>query len=246
MIEATELKKKLSIDTKQDYSCHPFKQQWDALFKNNPAMVPPPFYNGVLTPEFRKMKTYLMAKSRAIRTREMAVLMVTSCVSGEGVSTVAMNLATSFSLERNRVTILIDCAHTTTNITTQLGAEKLSGLMNYLQDNVALEDIVYTLPTPQLLFIPQGKQSPYITEYLESERMHDFIAAIKTKYPQAQVIIDAPPTYQHSESKIIAHYCDRIVLVNQLLKTPQSLLKQSLSAFERDKIAGIITNHVYS
>ncbi|MCS5709143.1 hypothetical protein CC99x_009520 [Candidatus Berkiella cookevillensis] len=237
------LKGKIVVGTEDDFKPNTLKKNWAAFFENNAALVAPPFHSGQLTMHYRKIKKLLLPENKSQQEKRSHVFMVTSSIASEGVSTTAFNLATNFSLEREYQAIIVDACGGANSLSAQLKADALPGLMDFLENKHVLTNIIHTLPVPQLYFIPHGRLNPCRSEYFDSVHMHEFFSQIQNMCPRIFVIIDAPPSYVDPASKILSQYCDRIIFVNNILKTPQSVLKQSLQAMPMDKIAGIVASH---
>lgn len=237
-----EFKGKIVIGLETDFNRSPLNKNWNEIFALNPALVAPPFHSGQFTVYYRKLKNLLLPHSKHQNEKSFHIFMITSSVASEGVSTIAFNLATNFSLERGYQTIIVDACGGPNSLSAKLGAESLPGLMDFLENKHVLSKITHSLPVPQLLFIPHGNLNPCRSEYFDSARMNEFLSGIRAVHPRSFVIIDAPPSHADSESRILSQYCDRIIFVNSILKTPQSILKQSLKTLPADKIAGIVAN----
>lgn len=237
----TPLKGKIVYGSPEDFGRNPIRTHWHSLFSKNPALLVPPFHDGLLMPYFRQLKSILTAPTDQSKVASQTILL-TSVLPNEGVTTVAFNLAASFSLSNEYTTILIDCCTGNHNLTTQLGASHLRGLLDYLEGQCEIPAILNTLPVPQLMWIPYGNRHPCRSELFQSNRMKLLIETLTIQYPDCKIILDTPSSQLNPDSKILSQFADTILLVTQLYRTPQRLLEKTTKMFEQPKIAGVIAN----
>lgn len=227
----------------KDFERNPMRHEWTSLFDCHPALNPPPFHHGVLTTQFRSIKSKLIpAKSKASENQHF-VYMVTSSLPKEGTTSVAINLATSLSLEKDSQTVIIDCCGFQSSLTAQLKGNSLLGLMDYLEGSADIERVIFPLPTPKLHMIPHGTLNPCRAELYASQKMSELIENTQKIFPQNFIIIDAPPVRDLSEAQILSQYCDGIIFVGHKTKTPQSVFMKCINSLPKDKVLGVIVNH---
>lgn len=236
-------KNKIFVGSEKDFNRNPCKANWPTLFKDNPALIQPPFHSARLTANFRQLKSTLVTRHKKVNPQNPLTCLVTSSLNGEGVTTVAFNLASCFSLDHERITILIDASGNDRSLTAKLGLNHLKGLIDFLEGGCSVQSIIYPLPTPRLFLIPHGNLNPCRSEYFDSTLMRALFDSLKDAFPKSQLIIDAPACYQEAECKVLSQHMESVLFVNQVLKTPQHILKQSLEMIDHKKIAGIIANN---
>ena len=158
---------------------------------------------------------------RVIRTRidrrmgkDKKVLMVTSSLPGEGKSTVAVNLALSFAMQKKKV-ILIDCDLRNPSVKEVLNLKtKEPGLAKYLQGECSLTDtlISYEKHGLKLIVLP-GSDPEYDehTELLRSKQMKSLVEMVR----QAAdiVVLDTPPSAMLADAEMAVDYADLAVYV---------------------------------
>lgn len=139
------------------------------------------------------------------------VVMVTSCMSGEGKSSVTYNLASSFA-ELGKTVLLIDTDLRKSMIKDRVAEGKINfGLTHYLIGQCGVEDIFYSCEKPGLCLIPAGATPPNPSELLSSARMQDLISACRKSYDY--VIVDCAPLGLVVDASVIAPYCDGAIML---------------------------------
>lgn len=149
------------------------------------------------------------------------VLFVSSCGAGEGKTTFAINLATSFVAESKKV-LLIDAnfwrsmlhkAFPKTGLDTKCDENVLSdlGLSNLLKGEVSPEQVVRQSGLENYDIIDSGPTPQNPTELLVGDAMGNLIQQMRNSYDY--IIIDGPPVLLVSGAKILARYTDGSILV---------------------------------
>ncbi len=191
---------------------------------------------------------------RALRTRiqfshpdkeSLKTILVTSSAPQEGKTTVAINLAGSFS-QSNKKTVVIDCDLRKPRIHTVFNTNRFPGLIDYLFGKVSLEEIIRTTDSPNLNFITSGTIPPNPAEMLESKAMKEFLEIIKERYDL--VLLDSPPVIAVTDSEILASMVDASILVVSAGTTETELLEKSVELIKRDGssfIGTVLNNFSY-
>jgi capsular exopolysaccharide synthesis family protein len=165
---------------------------------------------------YRRLRTNLRLSGSA---DSLKVLLVSSGMAGDGTTSVAVNLASTFVAENRRV-LLIDanfrqpCLHT---VFPASGAEELGagdsefGLSSLLIGLCGYEDARRSGVIEGLDIITSGPAPSNPTELLGSYRMEQLIKECRNSYDY--VIIDGPPVLLVSDAKVLARMVDGTVLV---------------------------------
>ena len=105
------------------------------------------------------------------------LIMVTSCISGEGKTFSAINLALSIALEKDREVLLVDGDITNPSCGKRLGFDNdRPGLTELLQNkNRDPEELIWQSDMPNFRFLPAGISNNHVTELLSSRNMQDLV-----------------------------------------------------------------------
>ncbi|MCE9614307.1 MAG: polysaccharide biosynthesis tyrosine autokinase [Lentisphaerae bacterium] len=172
-------------------------------------------------------------------------LVVTSTLSSEGKTFVAVNLATAIA-NLNRRTLLIDADMRRPRLHHVFPVSTLRGLSDLLASNpgVPTEDAIQSTDIPNLWVLPCGPLPPNPAELLDSTRFVALIIDLLAKFDT--VIIDSPPGLQLVDSTIISKHLDGLLLVVRsysTAKTPARRFAQSLHA-SGVPLLGVVLNNV--
>jgi protein-tyrosine kinase len=187
--------------------------------------------------EFRIVKRNLMtAWTAAERTgdgRFSRIIMVTSARPGEGKTFVALNLALSFSSEREVKALLVDAdTHVGPHrsaLKTILGIHDSKGIVDVLAATANLEQALIRTNVENLLVLPAGRGGPHVPELLSSSRMGALLAEMTRRFPDHFIVLDTPPCMVSSDAATMAPLVGQIVFVVEAYRTQQDEIEASLS-----------------
>ena len=134
------------------------------------------------------------------------VLLLTSAFSGEGKSTIALNLCRSFT-ELGKTVVLIDADMRNSGITRMITGEAPEfGLSHYLSNQCSMNDAFCSTNINGLSLIAGGKVPPNPSELLARSSMGRLIEACKKVADY--IIIDCPPLGLVVDAAVVSQYCD--------------------------------------
>jgi len=142
--------------------------------------------------------------------RKIRSIAICSYGSGEGKTTVAINL--SISLARAGMKVLfVDADMRKPMIVKHLGSNNSSGLSNLLSGFASFDDIICNTNIDNFNLIACGPKSPNPAELIASERFGRFLEEAHNKYDM--VIIDTPPLGGVIDCAVIAAQTDGVLMV---------------------------------
>ena len=140
---------------------------------------------GHLAESLRKIRTNLNYINPNYQT-----IAVTSSVSGEGKTFIALNLGGIIAMSGKR-TVLLDLDLRKPKIHMAFNTDNSKGMSNLIVGAVQLEECIQRSPIDQLDFITAGPIPPNPSELILSERFREIVQELKTHYDV--IIIDNPP-----------------------------------------------------
>jgi protein-tyrosine kinase len=200
---------------------------------------------GLASPEqlesFRELRTRLLAMAEGVKLPRFTTLVV-PVSPGSGASFVARNLAIAFTLQEQRVAILVDCnvRHPTQHASLGQRPDDV-GLFDYLeQPRSAIDKLVRATSIPGLHLIPAGRAPSVSREYFSSQPMRMVMAALRQSpcYP----FLDGPPAKGSPDARILSQLADFVVLVAGYGKDTPAAIAQAAALFEPSKLAGVVFN----
>jgi exopolysaccharide/PEP-CTERM locus tyrosine autokinase len=190
---------------------------------------------------YRDLRTKLIQKSQG----RNFIAMLTSCVPGEDNSITTLNLATAFSFDESKTSLLIDCNLNTPHLDRLLNMNTDIGLTDYLEnDHIDVESILHSTGIKRLKMIPAGTARESSTEYFTSMRMRQLMANLLSRYNDRYIFIDAAPITESADTRILAELCDFVLLVVPYGKVTKNRIKEAADATGKDKLLGVIFNDI--
>lgn len=167
---------------------------------------------------------------------------VVSANRGEGKSTIAINLAISFS-QANKKVIVVDCDMRLPTVASKIGAKAKPGLSNYLANGESIEeDLIQHITEYGIDILSAGDIPPDPTSLLGSEQMGTLLGLLKEYYDY--VILDFPPITMVTDAVILSSMVDGyLIVVRHNLSEYQKLSDTFRQmSFSDAKILGIVYN----
>jgi capsular exopolysaccharide synthesis family protein len=173
---------------------------------------------------------------------QVSTLGVTSCTRGEGVSTVAANLATTAAtLTASRV-LLVDTNLENPTVHNSFGLSLGPGLAESLIDGTRLITNVQSLGNSSLEVLTAGRRTGTTFEAFHQPNLLPLVAALKENYDL--VIFDMPATVQSSGAARLAGMLDGVLLVVAAEETRCEVAKRTKDLLTRDNtnLLGVVLN----
>jgi succinoglycan biosynthesis transport protein ExoP len=169
------------------------------------------------------------------------VIMIASSTSGEGKSTVAVNLAHSFA--QGEKTLLLDTDMRRPSIGQALKVhDDRPGLAQLLAGNAKLSECVHHGKNGYMDLLLPGDIPSDPSQLLSSERLINALMVLRRHYDR--IIIDTPPILPVSDGLILAMHVDTVIFVAKSDATSIGHIKQALDLLLRvnARVTGIVVN----
>jgi len=190
---------------------------------------------------FREVRTRLIAMGNA-QGRNFFTTLVVGITGSCGASFVARNLAGAFTLQEERVAMLVDCNLRNPTQHKVLGVQADDGgLFDYLERPfAAVERLAHPTPIPGLHLIPAGQPSEMPREYFSSQHMRMLMNALAQA--PCYVFLDGPAVKGSPDARILAELVDFVVLVVGYASATPDEIGQAVKLFDPAKFAGVVFN----
>jgi len=166
-------------------------------------MVPHEHPRTLISESYRSLRTGLLLSS----ARELKLVAVTSAVAGEGKTATAVNLAIVLA-QLGRQVLIVDCDLRKPRLHQVLRISNRYGLVSQL--TAGGEEPIFPTEVPNLWATPSGPIPPNPSELLSSDRMRDWLSAMRTRFDY--VVLDTPPALAVTDATIIGMLVDGVVL----------------------------------
>jgi len=162
---------------------------------------------------------------------------------GEGKSTTLVNLAYTFA-QGGYNTLIVDADLRRPSQHRFFGLDNSYGLSDFLTTDVDLEDVIQSTSQPNLVLLPSGKMPYDAVGILNSQRMMDLVAQVKSRFDI--IFFDSPPILGVSDASVLVRALDLTVIVVQHRRFPRAMLQRVKQAVTNvgGNILGVVLNNV--
>ncbi|HLO87392.1 MAG TPA: polysaccharide biosynthesis tyrosine autokinase [Nostocaceae cyanobacterium] len=169
-------------------------------------------------------------------------VMVTSALSGEGKTTLALGLGASAAHMHQRV-LVIDANLRYPSLHKILELSNDWGLSLLLVDEFSSELHNYVQPIhPSIDILTAGPIPEDTVSLLSSERLKELIKSFEEIYDL--VLIDAPAILNTVDARLVASSCNAIILVSRMGQITLNELSQATEILSKLNLIGIVANNV--
>ncbi len=157
---------------------------------------------------FRLLRTNLNFVNHG---KSKQIIMMTSSISGEGKTFIALNLGITLSLSGKKV-ILLGMDLRKPKLASYMGVPQGKGITNYLVGQNGVDEIIQPFQDhPNLSYITSGPTPPNPAELILSDKMQELLKELSEKYDY--ILIDTPPIGLVSDALLLREYVDNILVV---------------------------------
>ena len=176
--------------------------------------------NNSVLDEFRRLRYSLLSRGIGTKYRK---LLISSSISGEGKSYIAMNLALSYAKAGKKV-VLVDFDLHHSSLKEIFGVEDTVGVSDYLNKDAILDEIIQpVVERENLFFIAAGSAYLDPSRLLENNNLGSLIAALEEEYDL--IIMDSPPVIQVADAYALSSYTDITLFVVKHGYSPKKHIK---------------------
>jgi non-specific protein-tyrosine kinase len=169
-------------------------------------------------------------------------MMVTSTNESEGKTLTSINLALTFAKTFNQTVMLVDADLKRQGIHRTLGIKSRFGLIDYLLDEKALQEIIIWPGIEQMTLISGGRTAINSAELLGSPRMKTLVEEMKTRYNDRFIIFDSAPVMAGADAMALAAHVDSLIMLVNDGRTSMNELKTAIEMLPPEKFLGFVLN----
>ena len=162
-------------------------------------------------------------------------IFITSTISNEGKSFIAINLAATLGLSGKKVALLgLDLR--APKILQYINEKKSIGITSFIVDsNISLNDISIKIPEIEnLTIIPSGPIPPNPAELLMSDRLSDLFDQVKEQFDY--IVVDTAPVGLVADSLLLNKYADMFIYVARANFLDKRLLNVAENLYDESKL----------
>ncbi|PZR78992.1 MAG: hypothetical protein DLM52_01925 [Chthoniobacterales bacterium] len=177
------------------------------------------------------------------RNPEANTISIASGGPGEGKSTTVTNLG-YICAQGGYSTLIVDADLRRPVQHMHFDLDNKIGLSNYLTSNMRIEEVIRPTSVENLSLLPSGVIPSDAVGILNSQKMSDLIAELKTRYDI--IFFDSPPMLGVSDASVLASEVDQTIIVVQHRRFPRAMLtrvKQAITG-SGGTVLGVVLNNV--
>lgn len=172
------------------------------------------------------------------------VIMITSCKSGEGKSSVILELARSMA-ELGKNVLLVDADLRKSVVKEKVKEGRIRyGLTHYLCGQASAQEALYATESDGVYLMPAGAMPPNPTELLSNVRMKSLLEATRQNFDY--VLVDCAPLGMVVDAAVVAPFCDGSMMLIEAgqisYRYAQDVLNQLKAT--QSPILGVVLNKV--
>ncbi len=195
--------------------------------------------DSLMAEQFRKIISNL---NMVREERGLGSVLITSCMPGEGKTTVSINLAVSLSKREENPVILIDADLRRKSLSTMLGLKEWKGLSDVLIGRLSVEEVLLSTEFSNLKVLPAGSDSEAPAELIASLQMKRLFARLKQKNVNSFLIFDSTPLAITSEPNVLSEMVDGVISVILAERSRRDIVKREVETIKSEKILGVVLN----
>jgi tyrosine-protein kinase Etk/Wzc len=162
----------------------------------------------IIAEQFRALRTSLQY---LLTDKSDKVLMITSSMSGEGKSFIAVNMSITLAMSGKKV-VLMEMDLRKPKISQMLGLENTSGFSTYSIGNATASDIIIpSVLDPNLFIIQSGPIPPNPSELILLQRTEDLFQYLRANFDY--VILDTSPLGLVTDAQLLNRYADTTLFI---------------------------------
>ena len=172
------------------------------------------------------------------------LILVTSSISAEGKTTIAVSLAFSAAAASKQRVLMIDCDLRAQSVSRQFNLLEKPGLTNCLTGEIDSEHAIYRVGVSNLAILPAGTTNCNPPDLLGSERMRALLHTLRDSFDI--IYMDAPPLLPVIDSALLSKLADKVVFVVRWRTTPRSIAVRASQMIDNQstKISGVALNGI--
>ncbi len=196
------------------------------------------FPKSIIAESFRNLRTNLNFMLKGESTHTIAI---TSTVSSEGKTTIAINLASIMSMA-NKKTIIVSTDMRRPALHKRFRLPNDKGMSTLLSHNSSLYDVIQNTNYQNLDIITSGPIPPNPSELIHGSMMSEILNKLKKDYDI--IIVDTPPVGLVTDARMLLHFADTTIYVVRAEYSKKAFLKniEKISKFKNISGLGILIN----
>ncbi len=191
---------------------------------------------------FDHLRTQVASRLRASKWKTLGIISPTQDC---GKTVVAINLAISMACQTTISVLLVDFDLRKPAVAKCLGLDCRASLVDYLEDKVALPDILVNPGIPRLVVLPNDRSVQNASEVLSSFKAETLLDGLKSYYESRIIIFDLPPLLTTDDALAFLPQVDTVLMVVAEGLTTKDDIDASLRLLKSHNLLGTVLNKAH-
>lgn len=188
--------------------------------------------SAVVSEQYRGLRTRLLSQNP---DNEHRIVAITSAIPRDGKSVTALNMAFILAEIRHLKILVVDGDFRRSSLAGLLNLRSSPGLADVLRGEATFEDVLQTTPVPNLFFVAAGETKGYsAAEVLSAENTGAVMANFRNQFHYT--IVDTPPATTVTDVGIIGRWCNGVIMVVRLNRTPEPVARRAVRSLQVNRI----------
>lgn len=198
----------------------------------NEALVAYYDSSAVISEQYRGLRTRLLSQNPDNEHRTVAI---TSSLPRDGKTVTALNSAFILAEIRHLRIVLVDGDFRRSSLAGMLNLRSSPGLADLLQGQASYEEVLQPTPVPNLFFVAAGQsRGRSAAEILSAEAAVSIFTTFRNQFHYT--IIDTPPASTVTDVGIIGQWCNGVIVVVRLNRTPEPIAQRAVRLLQVNNI----------
>lgn len=174
------------------------------------------------------------------------LIMISSVEKNSGTSFFTRNIAAVTSFDSSKSSLLLDCNISNPSVSDTFGLGERKGILDYIYDtNVSESEIINPVGVKRYRCVTAGNIKMEGEEYFTHPRFRALLTALKSRYQNRNIFIDAPSLLGSANARILLEMCDQVILVVPLGKVGTKKLEAAAKIIPKEKFSGVVINDYF-
>ena len=212
-----------------------------AFSKNDKTIVVNKNSRSAVSEMFRHLRTNIQFLNA---NKENKVILVTSTLSGDGKTFIAINTGATFALSGKK-TIVLGFDFRKPKLSSYInnkGTKDETGITNYLVGDMELKHLIQPTTAENLYYMDCGPLPPNPAEMMMSTKLREMISELKAQFDY--LVIDSAPFALVTDSFLLKDVADSTIVVTRFKKTNFQLIEFIEETYREQRLPnmGIVLN----
>ena len=187
---------------------------------------------------FRRLRIHFEAQTRK---KDYKIVSVSSTMENEGKSSIILNLAIALAMHDKKV-LLVDLDLGKPALYKLLNVEVEHGIEEALRGEIPIQQTIVPNKRMKIDCVYAKQSVPKRAQLLENPILEKWLKECRENYDY--VLIDTPPSYMMSDSRIISQYADALMLVVGQNAVPTTLINRMIEHYlmQGTPVVGCVLN----